>query len=141
MSMQQPTAAVQGMMSTECSVASGSVEVVTSVPTAGHITLTGTGASDSWMRDAHMVETIFQIIEGMEPPWVTLNVLEVAVGRFPNVDREVLRHTIMTVMMTQRRCIVRLTRAGLRLGPRTDREGNAFIELDLDFADRYSTSH
>jgi len=62
-------------------------------------------------------------------------------GRFPNVDREVLCHTIMTVMMTQRHCIIRLTRAGLRLGPRTDRDGNAFIELDLDFADRYSTSH
>jgi len=88
-----------------------------------------------------MVEGIFQIIEGMEPPWITPNVLEVAAVRFLNVDREMLRLTIMTVMMSQRRCVVRLTRAGLRLGPRTDREGNAFIELDLDFADRYSTSH
>jgi len=117
------------------------VNVVQSDPIGGHTNLTGTGASDNWMRDAHMVETIFQIIEGMEPPWVTINVLEVAVDRFPNVNREVLRHTIMTIMMTQRPCIVRLTRAGLRLGPRTDRDGNAFVELDLDFADRYSTSH
>jgi len=78
-----------------------------------------------------MVEGIFQIIEGMEPPWITLNVLESAALRFPTVDRETLRLTIMTVMMTQRRVVVRLTRAGLRFGPRTDRDGNAFVELDL----------
>jgi len=88
-----------------------------------------------------MVEGIFRIIEEMEPPWVTLNVLEVAAIRFPTVDREMLRHTIMTILMSQRRCVVRLTRAGLRLGPRVDREGNAFVELDLDYADRYSNSH
>jgi len=72
---------------------------------------------------------------------VTLNVMEVAAVRYPDVDRETLRLVIMTVMMSQRHCVVRLTRAGLRLGPRTDREGNAFVELDLDFAERYSTSH
>jgi len=113
MPTQQPVTAVRGMMPTEYLVASGSVDVVPSAPVDGHSTLTGTGAADGWMRDAHMVETIFQIIEGMEPPWVTLNVLKVAAVRFPNVDREVLRHTIMTVMMTQRGCIVRLTCAGL----------------------------
>jgi len=69
-----------------------------------------------------MVEGIFQIMESMEPSWITLNVLEIAAVRFPDVDRETLRLTIMTVMMSQRRCVVRLTRAGLRLGPRTDRE-------------------
>jgi len=92
-------------------------------------------------RDAQMVEGIFRIMEGMEPPWVTLEVLEAATVRFPTIDREMLRRTIMTVMMTQRRCVVRLTRAGLRRGARTDREGNSFVELDLDFADRYSMSH
>jgi len=96
---------------------------------------------DSWGRDAHMIEGIFRIIEGMEPPWVTIDVLETAVLQFPTVDRETLRLVIMTVMMTHRRCVVRLTRAGLRLGPCTDRDGNAFVELDLDYADRYSTSH
>jgi len=96
---------------------------------------------DGWARNARMVEGIFQIMENMEPPYITLNVLEVAAVRFPDVDRETLRLTIMTVMMSQHRCVVRFTRAGLRLGPRTDREGNAYIELDLDFADRYSTSH
>jgi len=80
-------------------------------------------------------------MEGIEPPWVTIEVLEAARVRFPTVDRETLQRTIMTVMMTQRRCIVRLTRAGLRRGPRTDRDGNSFVELDLDFADRYSMSH
>jgi len=96
---------------------------------------------DGWARDARMVEGIFQIMESLEPPWITLNLLEVAAVRFPDVDRETLRLTIMTVMMAQRQCVVRLTRAGLRLGPCTDREGNAYVELDLDFADRYSKSH
>jgi len=98
-------------------------------------------AVEGWGRDALMVEGLFRIIENMEPPWVTLNVLEAAVLQFPTVDREVLRRSIMTIMMLQRRCIIRLTRAGLRLGPRTDREGNAFVKLDLDYADRYSNSH
>jgi len=96
---------------------------------------------DGWAQDARMVEVIFQIMESMEPPWVTLNVLEIAVNRYPEVSPETLRLIIMTVMMSQRRCVTRLTRAGLRLGPRTDRDGNAFVELDLDFADRYSMSH
>jgi len=96
---------------------------------------------EGWGRDALMVEGIFCIIEGMEPPWITLNVLDAAALQFPIVDREILRHTIMTILMSQRRCVVRQTRAGLRLGPRTDREGNAFVELDLDYADRYSNFH
>jgi len=96
---------------------------------------------DGWVRDARILEGIFQIMESMEPPWITLNVLEVAAVRFSDVDRETLHLTIMTVMMAQRRCVVRLMRAGLRLGPRTEREENAYVELDLDFADRYSTSH
>jgi len=61
------------------------------------------------------VEGIFQIMEGMEPPWITPNVLEVAAVRYLDVDRETLCLTIMTVMMSQRRFVVRLTRAGLRL--------------------------
>jgi len=96
---------------------------------------------DGWARAARMVEGILQIMESMEPPWITLNVLEVAAVRFPDVDRDTLRLTIMTLMMAQRRCVVHLTRAGLFLGPRTDLERNAYVELDLDFADRYSTSH
>jgi len=98
-------------------------------------------AIEGWGQDAMLVEGIFRIIESMEPPWITLNVLENAVVQFPNIDRGMLRHTIMTILMSQRRCVVRLTRAGLRLGPRVDREGNAFVELDLDYADRYSNSH
>jgi len=98
-------------------------------------------AVEGWGRDAMMVEAIFRIIEGMEPPWVTLNVLENAVVQLPHVNRDLLRHTIMTILMSQRRCVVRITRAGLRLGPRTDQEGNAFVELDLDYSDRYSNSH
>jgi len=96
---------------------------------------------DRWGRDAQMVEGLFQIMEGMETPWITLSILEAAVLRFPLIERETLRLIIMTMMMTQRRCVVRLTRAGLRRGPRVDRDGNAFVELDLDYADCYSTSH
>jgi len=98
-------------------------------------------AVEGWGWDALVVEGLFRIIENMEPPWVTLNALEAAVLQFPTADRETLRRSIMTIMMSQRRCVVRLTRAGLRLGPRTDQEGNAFVELDLDYADRYNTSH
>jgi len=105
------------------------------------IRVRATLAAEGWARDAQVVEGIFRIMEGMEPPWVTIEVLEEATLRFPTVDRQTLQRTIMTVMMTQRRCVVRLTRAGLRRGPRTDRDGNSFVELDLDFADRYSMSH
>jgi len=126
--------------------------VVREIGVAGVGTLVATGAcmpivvtrplaGEGWARDAHMVEGIFRIVEGMAPPWVTIDVLEAAALQFPTVDRETLRLVIMTVMMTQRRGVVRLTRAGLRLGPRVDRNGNALVELDLDFADRYSNSH
>jgi len=114
-----------------------SVSTKACMPTAVTRPLVGEG----WGRDAHMVEGIFRIVEGMAPPWVTIDVLEAAALQFPTVDRETLCLVIMTVMMTQRRCVVRLTCAGLRLGPRVDRIGDAFIELDLDYADRYSNSH
>jgi len=55
-------------------------------------------ATEGWGLDAQMVEGLFQIMEGMEPPWITVNVLEAAAVRFPNVDRESLRLTIMTIM-------------------------------------------
>jgi len=77
-------------------------------------------AVEGWGKDALMVEGIFRLIEGMEPLWITL--LEAAALQFPMIGREVLPHTIMTILMSQRRCVVRLTRAGLRLGPCTDRE-------------------
>jgi len=41
-----------------------------------------------------MVEGIFRIIESLEPPWITLNMLDPAALRFPMVDKKVLRHTI-----------------------------------------------
>jgi len=63
-------------------------------------------AAEGWACDAQMVEGIFRIMEGMEPPWITLDVLEAATVQFPTIDREMLRRTIMTVMMTQRRCVV-----------------------------------
>jgi len=44
-------------------------------------------AVEGWGRDASMVEGIFHIIEGLEPPWVTLNVLEVAALQFPMVGQ------------------------------------------------------
>jgi len=137
----QSVSVVQGSDLATVVVASELEIVMAPVPVEIQILPIRQPVVDGWARDARMVEGIFQIMEIMEPPWITLNVLEVAPVRFPDVDRETLRLTIMTVMMSQRRCGVRLTRARLRLGSRTDREGNAFIELDLDFADRYSTSH
>jgi len=131
----------QNLVQMDVAVAAGMAAVASTVSTDKQANLMRPYVADGWTRGAHMVEGIFQIIEGMEPPWVTMNVLDTAVVRFPNIDPETLRLTIMTVMMTQRRCVVRLTRAGLPLGPRTDRDGNAFVELDLDYAHRYSTSH
>jgi len=131
-----PTSSVCSLTNTE-PVASGSGRVDCVTTDVGLLPRPAEG----WARDAQMVEGIFRIMEGMEPPWITLDVLEAATVRFPTIDREMLRRTIMTVMMTQRRCVVRLTRAGLRRGARTDRDGNSFVELDLDFADRYSMSH
>jgi len=133
--------AVIGSLADEIRVADVNIgsllQATASVSTAAIRPLVGEG----WRRDAHMVEGIFRIVEEMEPPWITVDVLEATVIQFPSVDRETLRLVIMTVMMTQRRCVVRLTRAGLRRGPRVDREGNAFVELDLDYADCYSYSH
>jgi len=137
----QSTAPAQDPRPEQVVVASGLETVATMMPANTQAILLRLPVVNGWARDARMVEGIFQIMEGMEPPWITLNVMEVAAVRYPDVDRETLRLIIMTVMMSQRRCVVRLTRAELRLGPRTDHEGNAFIELDLDFADRYSTSH
>jgi len=131
----------QNLAQRDVAAAAGMTAVAPTVPTDGQANMMRPYVADGWTRDAHMVEGIFQIIEGMEPPWVTMNVLDTAVVRFPNIDPETLRLAIMTVMITQRRCVVRLTRAGLRLGPRTDRDGNAFVELDLDYADRYIMSH
>jgi len=64
-----------------------------------------------------MIEGIFQIMEGMEPPWITPNVMEVAAVRYPDVDRETLRLIIMTVMMTQRRIITQRYDDYALLGP------------------------
>jgi len=135
------TVASQGQMPMTLRPNVGSDAVAIGVNVETTVNVAGPLAVESWGRNARMVEGIFRIIEGMEPPWVTLSVLDIAVIQFPNVNRDLLRHTIMTVLMSQRDCVVRLTRAELRLGPRMDREGNAFVELDLDYSDRYNNSH
>jgi len=61
----------------------------------------GSLAAEGWGRDAMMLEGIFRILEGMEPPWVTLSVLENAVIRFPHVNPDLLRHTIMSYLREQ----------------------------------------
>jgi len=52
------------------------------------VNVAGPLAVEGWGRDAMMVEGIFRIIESMEPPWVTLSVLENVAIQFPNVNRD-----------------------------------------------------
>jgi len=85
----QPVTTFRNPVPLEDVVASGSATVTPTVSTDVQANLIRPYVAHGWMRDAHMVEAIFQIIEGMEPPWITLNVLEVAVERLPHVDPEV----------------------------------------------------
>jgi len=70
-----------------------------------------------------------------------INVVGDSVQTASIIDEETVILLEPMTVMTQQHCVVRLTRAGLHRGPRTDRDGNSLVELDLDFADRYSMSH
>jgi len=56
------------------SLFSGSINIVTGA-VAGVIVSVGTPlAAEGWACDAQLVEGIFRNMEGMEPPWVTIEV-------------------------------------------------------------------
>jgi len=70
-------------------------------------------------------------------PWSTYRAFEAASARFPNIERGVLRFAVMAVLMGQRRCLNRLTNAGLGAGSRREENGATYIELNNACADDY----
>jgi len=104
--MRIPSASASQPTIVHGSISSGSINTVTGAVTGVTVSLGIPMAAEGWARDAQVVEGIFRIMEEMEPPWVTIEVFEAATVRFPTVDRKTLQRTIMTVMMTQRRCVV-----------------------------------
>jgi len=52
-----------------------------------------------------------------------------------------LRLTTMAVQMGQRRCITRMTNAGMESGPRRDKNGAIYLELNNACADEYRNSY
>jgi len=96
---------------------------------------------DEFGRDTCVVNEICQMIEGMPKPWSAYRAFEAATARFPNIDRAALRLTTMAVLMGQRRCINRMTNAGMQSGPRRDEDGAIYLELNNTCADEYRNSY
>jgi len=68
---------------------------------------------DEFGRDTCVVNEVCQMMEEMPRPWSAYRVFEAATARFPNIDRAALRLTVLAVLMGQRRCINRVTMAGI----------------------------
>jgi len=96
---------------------------------------------DEFGRDTCVVEEICQMIEGMSRSWSAYRAFEAATARFPNIDCAALRLTTMAVLMGQRRCINRMTNAGVQSGPRRDEDGAIYLELNSACADEYRNSY
>jgi len=95
---------------------------------------------DEWGRDTCVINEVCELIEAMPHPWSAYRAFETASARFPNIDRAALRLAVMAVLMGQRRCVNRLTTAGLVGGPRRDEDGAAYIELSIACANEYKYS-
>jgi len=95
---------------------------------------------DEFGRDKCVVNEVCQMIEGMPRPWSAYRAFEAAFAQFPNIDRAALRLTVLAVLMGQRRCINRMTTAGMQSGPRRDEDGEIYLELNNACADEYRNS-
>jgi len=95
---------------------------------------------NEFRRDTCVVNEVCQMIEEMPRPWSAYRAFEVATARFPNIDRAALRLTVLAVLMGQRRCINRMTTAGMQSGPRCDKDGKIYLELNNTCADEYRNS-
>jgi len=95
---------------------------------------------DEFGRDTCVVNEICQMIEGMPRPWSAYRAFGAAIAQFPNIDRAALRLTVLAVLMGQRRCINRMTMAGMLSGPRCDEDGEIYLELNNSCADEYRNS-
>jgi len=95
---------------------------------------------DEFGRDTCVVNEVCQMIEEMPRPWSAYRVFEGATARFPNIDRAALRRTVLAVLMGQRRCINRMTTAGMQSGRRCDEDGEIYLELNNTCANEYRNS-
>jgi len=96
---------------------------------------------DDWGRDICVINEVCELIETMPRPWSANRAFEAASARFPNIERGALRLAVMAVLMGQRRCVNRLTNAGLLAGSRCDDNGATYIELNSACADEYRNSY
>jgi len=96
---------------------------------------------DEWGRDTCVINEVCELIETMPRPWSAYRAFEAASARFPNIKRGALRLAVMAVLMGQRRCVNRLTNAGLVAGWCRDNNGATYIELNNACADEYRNSY
>jgi len=68
---------------------------------------------DEWGRDTCVINEICELLESMPRPWSAYRAIEAASAQFPNIDRAALRLALMAVLMGQRRCVNRITTAGI----------------------------
>jgi len=68
---------------------------------------------DEWGRDRCVINEICELLESVPRPWSVYRAFEAASAQFPNIDRTALRLVVMGVPMCQRRCVHRVTTAGI----------------------------
>jgi len=68
---------------------------------------------DEWGRNTCVINEICELLESMPRPWSAYRAFEAASAQFPNIDRAALRLVVMAVGMGQRRCVNRITTAGI----------------------------
>jgi len=68
---------------------------------------------DEWGRDTCANNEVCELLESMPRPWSTYRAFEAASAQFLNIDRAALRLAVMAVLMGQRRCVNRITVAGI----------------------------
>jgi len=96
---------------------------------------------NEWGRDTCIITEVCAMIEEMACPWSAYRAFEAASARFPNIDCAALCLAVMAVLMGQRRCVNRITNAGLASGSRRDVNGATYIKLNNACGDDYRNSY
>jgi len=117
------------------------LQTTTTGSTTNVVTAHATRPINIWGQHGKVVAEVYKVLASMEPPWGSLCVCEEMTRRFPEIEPTALQMTVLAVLMTQRQCVRDLTLAGARRGPRRDENGQIFMELDLEYAHRYSDSY
>jgi len=116
-------------------------QIMTTGPTINVATAHATTPINIWGQHGKVVSEVYKVLAGMEPPWGSFGVYKEMARRFPEIEPTALQMTVLAVLMTQRQCVRDITLAGARRGPRRDENGQIFMELDLEYAHRYSDSY